>query len=246
MNTPSQSNDLQPWDDFDSAWYLAHNYKTLRFDDREIIERMATFLASSGPGLSGIDVGSGTNLYPSLAMLPSCRSIAMVERARSNVGWLREEIRGYAPTWDPFWGALINAQADRYKPIEARRLLAERAGVQQGSIFSLPRGRWDIGTMFFVAESITARPDEFERATQSFVRSLRQGAPFAAAFMRHSTGYRVNGLKFPAVSVGEAQVDECLAPVAYDVTVTMIPSGKNPLRDGYDGMILATGYASGS
>lgn len=238
-------NESQPWDDFDSRWYLAHNYESLRFDDRQIIERVAKFFARSGQELSGIDVGSGTNLYPALAMLPSCREITLVERSRSNVAWLEREIREYAPTWNPFWDALGDAEPDRYKPIEAREVLAARAKVECKSIFDLPKRRWELGTMFFVAESITADPSEFERATRCFVRSLKRDAPFAAAFMRHSVGYQVNRLHFPAVAVDERQVDECLDPVAYDVTVTMIPSGDNPLRDGYDGMILATGYAKG-
>ncbi|WP_239133283.1 SCO2525 family SAM-dependent methyltransferase [Rugosimonospora africana] len=245
IDLATNRNDSQPWDDFDSRWYLAHNYENLRLDDREIIERVANFFAASGEQRCGIDVGSGTNLYPALAMLPSCRQITLVERSRSNVAWLMREIRQFAPSWDPFWGALVNADADRYKPVEPREALAARTEVLCGSIFELPRCEWEIGTMFFVAESITAEADEFERATQCFVRSLKPGAPFAAAFMRHSVGYQVNRLHFPAVAVDEGQVGECLDPVAYDVTVTMIPSGANPLRDGYDGMILATGYANG-
>jgi hypothetical protein len=248
MTDPSTDrNDVQPWDEFDSGWYLAHNYQTLRIDDREIIDSVANFFAQSGVGSGrhGIDVGTGTNLYPSLAMLPYCRRITMVERSRSNVAWLTKETRDYARTWDPFWEVLVNAQANRYKPIRARELLAKRAEVRRDSIFDLPRRRWEIGTMFFVAESITAEADEFEQATRSFVRSLKQDSPFAAAFMRHSSGYLVNRLRFPAVAVDEDQVRVCLDDVAYDVIVKTIPTGTNPLRDGYDGMVLATGYASG-
>jgi hypothetical protein len=255
MTAPATDrNDVQPWDEFDSGWYLAHNYQDLRLDDREIIERVANFFVHSPrgrggvstAGRSGVDVGSGANLYPALAMLPFCRRITMVERARSNVAWLTEAIGGYASNWDPFWDALVNAQANRYKPVRARDTLARRARVKRGNIFELPEERWEIGTMFFVAESITADVDEFRQATQKFVRSLKAGSPFAAGFMRHSRGYRVNHVRFPAVAVDENQVGDCLDGVAYDVTVTMIPTGGNPLRDGYDGMILATGYASGT
>jgi hypothetical protein len=245
IDLTTNGNASQPWDEFDSRWYLAHNYESLRFDDRQIIERVADFFATSEQGLRGVDVGSGTNLYPALAMLPSCSDITLVERSKSNVAWLEREVRQYAPTWDPFWATLVNAQPKRYKPVDAREALAERVTVRCDSVFGLPERVWGIGTMFFVAESITADPGEFEQATQLFVRSLTPGAPFAAAFMRHSVGYRVNRLHFPAVAVDESQVAECLDPVAYDVTVTMIPSGDNPLRDGYDGMILATGYANG-
>ncbi|CAM5649016.1 hypothetical protein SANTM175S_10556 [Streptomyces antimycoticus] len=54
-----------------------------------------------------------------------------------------------------------------------------------GSLFDLCSGaeRWDLGTMFFVAESITTSLDEFRRGVGCFMSALNPGAPFAAAFM---------------------------------------------------------------
>ena len=241
------SNAAQPWDYFDSSWYLAHNYQSLRLDDREILQRIANFFARAGGAFrQGIDVGTGTNLYPALAMLPFCQEIKLVEWSRPNVTWLRRQLVGYAPTWDPFWSALVEAQREQYECLDPRSALKSAAEVRQGSIFALPAGRWDLGTMLFVAESITGQREEFERAIGRFVRSLRPDAPLAAAFMRHSSGYLVNRLRFPGVDIDEQDIDVCLAAVAYDVAVTRIPIVGNPLRDGYDGMILATGYAKGT
>jgi hypothetical protein len=236
----------QPWDAFDPAWYLAHNYAELRFDDRQLLEWAGEFFALAGlrERGHGIDVGTGANIYPALAMLPQCYQLTMVERSTANVKWLSNEVLGFAETWDPFWGTLVNAQPLHYKEIDPRRALQSRAEVRQGSIFSLPASEYDIGTMFFVAESITARRVEFEKATRSFLRSLRRHAPFAAAFMKGSSGYQVGGYRFPAVAIDENDIHQILATIAYDVVVRVIPTGGNPLRDGYEGMILATGRAN--
>ena len=109
----------------------------------------------------------------------------------------------------------------------------------KGDIFNLGADEYDMGTMFFVAESITGREQEFKSAVRAFIRSLRLHAPFAAAFMKDSSGYQVGNVSFPAYSVDKPYIEQLLGPMARDVTVTVVES--NDLRDGYDGMIVATG-----
>jgi hypothetical protein len=241
-----------PWDDFDSADYFQHNYSALRHDDQQILEAMRDFFPKADPNvhaagkaaderpLRGLDVGSGTNLYPSLAMLPFCSELTLWEYSARNTAWLRSQIRSYAESWDTFWKVL--AQASPYDgTADPRALLAERARVLRGSVFDLPAAGWDMGTMFFVAESLTTSPAEFEAATHRFIAALRPGAPFAAAFMENSTGYTVGAQDFPAVAVTKETVRGCLAKVSPDLDVQRIDSGNEPLRDGYSGMILVLG-----
>jgi hypothetical protein len=180
-----------------------------------------------------------------LAMLPLCHKITLCERSATNVSWLRSEVKAYGLSWDGFWKALSEGQPAFYKKVDDPRTVAkERAWVRKKNIFELPPSKWDIGTMFFVAESITAKFDEFQEATHTFVRSLRSGAPFVAAFMKKSQGYWVGNRHFPAVAVDENDIDRCLRSVASEINI--IPISKttaNPLRDGYEGMIVATGTA---
>jgi hypothetical protein len=237
----SQWNEELPWDSFDSEWYLNHNYSRLRDDDHQILERLADFFNGVGQArlMHGIDVGTGSNLYPVLAMLPLCGSITLQERARTNCQWLLNETARYSTLWEPFWDVL--ASRPLYRPIgDPRWAVHERTRVMRGSIFELPRNTYDIGTMFFVAESITGRADEFMRAMRCFLRSLRPDAPFAAAFMRNSDGYEVNGVHFPAVAITEDDVQKCLHSEGIrKATVEKIDSA-NPLRDGV-GMMLVMG-----
>lgn len=231
-----------PWDEFDSSQYYDHNYKVLRDDDRQIVEIIRDFFATLdlSSHRNGIDVGSGSNLYPALAMLPLCDEITLYEYSASNVSWLQREIRSYSSSWDDFWELL--AKEPPYKLVDSpREALAAVARIERGSIFDLPESRWDIGTMFFTAESISATPSEFRAALERFIRSLRAGAPFAAAFMENSAGYTVGARRFPAVAISANDVKNCLEGDVEDLAVYRVGLTNEPLRAGYDGMILATG-----
>jgi len=230
-----------PWDEFDSNWYVKHNYHVLRQDDRAIIHDLAEYFAgkASGRKWHGIDVGSGTNLYPALAMLPLTESITLWEHSAANVRWLEHGVRPYSQSWDQYWDALCTDETVYQRVRRPRSLLPVMTKIEQASIYELPVAMWDIGTMFFVAESITGIRREFELATRKFLQSLKPGAPFAAAFMRNSAGYAVGDFRFPAVAVTESDIRRVLSRYTADLRVRPIPS--SDLRHGYDGMILALG-----
>lgn len=245
------SNSQHPWDDFDSGFYYDHNYRDLRQDDQKILKAVRDFLSELrrdgqlGDELHGLDVGSGANLYPTFTMLPLCKTITMWEYAASNVEWLQGQITKLDQSWKIFWDLL--ARDPLYGTVKnPQRALAERAKVVKGSIFELPTEEWDIGTMFFVAESLTAEIREFETATRHFLQALRPGAPFAAAFMENSTGYMVGDHRFPAVAISQSDVTKCLAGHCIgEARVERIELDNKPLREGYSGMILAMGKSSG-
>jgi hypothetical protein len=236
------------WESFDSAAYLDHNYKTLRADDSEILGRVRDHFADHFAeadadgrdlGLSGGDVGAGPNLYPALSLLPWCDEIELVEYSLANCAWLRREVKHFGVNWDPFWELLRERPA--YAAVaDPRQRLAETARVVQGSALERGERTWDIATMFFVAESISGRFVEFRAVTAEFVRRLRPGAPFAAAFMEGSIGLDVGNVRYAAVPVGPRDVADCLAAET-SVRVERISLADNPLRQGYTGMLLALG-----
>src|SRR3954453_19324956 len=100
------ANASQPWDQFDSEAYLRLHYSRLAELDRLIIRQLGRFLESACRGrtdLDGIDVGSGTNLYPSLAQVPFTKSITFWEHSASNVDWLQNMVKVGGQTWGPQW-----------------------------------------------------------------------------------------------------------------------------------------------
>jgi len=229
------------WDTFDSAAYFDHNYGELRDDDKTIINLVTEHFGQTcrtGVG-SAIDVGTGANLYPGLIMLPYSARVVLSERAHSNRVWLNHELAEPSGSWQEFWKRIAEDSPPHQRIRNPFDLLHRYARVERGNIFNLAAGQHDLGTMFFVAESITTRDDEFRRATGLFVNSLKPGAPFAAAFMRNSSGYYVAGQRFPACSINENDVEKALAPVARNVDIKTVES--NDLRDGYCGMMVALG-----
>lgn len=243
------SNADAPWDLFESQAYLQQNYSKLHELDRRIIKIVAKFFESVGDelhGAHGIDVGSGTNLYPALAMLPVTSSIEFWERSEKNVAWLRESLSSAdlisGTSWQQFWD-LLRASSNAYKRIDdpgaelRRRVINEPT---KRDIFELPKAQWDVGTMFFVAESITELYKQFEEATRTFLNALKPGAPFVVAFMRDSKGYDVGKIKFPAVAVREREVQRALRGIATDWKLQTIFSEES-FREGYEGMMLVTG-----
>jgi hypothetical protein len=253
-----QRNADVPWYRFDPNDYLARNYARVRSEDHRVVELVRDFFggqfaSGSAPAdLRGIDVGTGANLYPALSMLPFCESITLYEHAKSNLEWLVEQNAADWPSWPDVWHDFWSVLGDspHYADLgeHPREALARRVEVVSGSVFALdPAARlWDIGTMFFVAESITSERAEFTAAVHGFLRVLRPGAPFFIAFMENSSGYEVAGIEFPAVAVDLADVAGCLAGRADGVVVDRIEMGTGPkLRDGYSGMLVARGHAAG-
>jgi hypothetical protein len=246
-DVPRGGNAEFQWDSFDSEAYYSHNYDHLRKDDAQIIRIVSDYFQShdrrsgrSAQLVKAIDVGSGTNLYPALTMLPYASEITLFEHAYTNREWLVDSLTHPQKSWkQEFWAEIAEdrpAYENIRNPLDT---LATRARIERGNVFELAPAQYGMGTMFFVAESITARNDEFRRATRKFVDSLLPNAPFAAAFMSGSAGYYVAGLRFPACAIGEKDIRTCLEPAARIDDIRTVES--NDLREGYCGMIVATG-----
>jgi hypothetical protein len=243
-----------PWNRFSSHDYWRRNYYELQAEDQEIIRRVSDFFIHAFTGRPpvglGIDVGSGTNLYPALLMLPWTEHILLTDLSASNVGWLRGQLADDGPvwTWEPFWREV--QESGGYKQIgEPRKHLRQActsvsrcAGIEQRSVFDLPEARWDLGTMFFVAESITEDAGEFHAAIERFVRALKPGSPFAAAFMAGSQGYLVADTRFPALPIIADDVGLHFTELGTSELSVELLSTKHRVRDGYQGMIVATGF----
>jgi hypothetical protein len=234
-----------PWSLFDPDVYVDNNYRTPLQVDLEIVRLMRDhftrcFEDSGSRTARGIDVGAGANLYPTLSMLPWCEKVLLLEYARPNVKYLEKQLSpdGYDAAWDPFWDVLCQVPA--YAEVDARRRVTDIARVERGNLFDLEGGarRWSLGTMFFVADSMSEAPEEFHRSVRCFMKALEPGAPFATAFMKESLGYRVGAHDYPAYRVNEQTVHESLQRYAQDLQILDLPDS---VRPGHEGMLLALG-----
>lgn len=176
-------------------------------------------------------------------MMPWCEEITLFERSPSNVRYLSRQAESYDRNWDQFWEALCEHEAYNSLGADPRERFRKVVSVEQGDLFDLARyeRKWSMGTMFFVAESMTTSHQEFSLGVERFMRALAPGAPFAAAFMEHSRGYHAGEHFFPACDVGESEVRASLEAFAGDFKVQRLESAAE-VRDGYSGMIVAYGW----
>ena len=243
-------NGAVPWSDFDAREYYKINYLSVLPEDAEIIHSASKFLIEAcGPPSAlrrAVDVGAGTNLYPSLLMIPWAERIVLTEYAPDNIDWLRGNLAdgpGDWP-WQPFWDLVADLPC--YRAVDnPRGRLAAAHEIRTLSIFDLPRRTWDLGSMFFVADGMTTDEAEFESAVRAFLDALRPGSPFLMAFMEGSGGYDVRGIQFPSVRVTERSLDALLAGLPITgASVLRTDNSVRRLRAGYDAMLLVTGFVA--
>lgn len=245
---PNGNSDF-PWGQFDPEAYFQQYYGTPHPDDDRVIRVAVEVLkraAPEGNTLDVLDVGTGPSLIPFFCALPRARRLSAWEFADTNVSWLNRELqRGETrPQWLHFWATAREAYgADWSLPEDPGRLLRERCVVTQGSIFDLPPATWDAATMFFCAESITKRQDEFEAACTSFARSVRPGGTLVAAFLVRSEGYVVADQLFPALNLSPDAVERVFAAHAKNIRCEAIGVVDREIASGYSGQLFLTGIA---
>jgi NNMT/PNMT/TEMT family len=229
-----------PWERFDSDAYAAHNYAEPRPEDLSILEKIAAVYSQLPGGLHFLEVGVGSNLYPILAALPFAERLDAIDYSQNNVDWVGDQLVHLSPSWLVFWKRLTDLSSNYAGVGSLDQTLRRVVRPERGSIFALPRAAWDVASMHFVAESITADVKEFRRACSSFVQSVRPGGPFVASFMEKSTGYTVSDEWFPAVAVDGEDVVTALSS-AREVHIQRLPITGAALRSGYTGMLFASG-----
>jgi len=154
----------------------------------------------------------------------------------------RDEMR---PQWRHFWNVTLDAYGPEWRlPADPISLLRRRCTISQGSIFNLPERTWDAATMFFCAESITERQNEFEAACASFARCVKPGGALIAAFLVRSSGYEVAGRKFPVLGLSAESIESTFTALAVKVKAERIGIVPREIRSGYSGFVLLTGTAA--
>jgi hypothetical protein len=245
---PSCNADYQ-WARFDSEAYFQHYYGEPHPDDDKVIACAVEAMKRAAPldaELDIVDVGTGPNLIPLFCALPRARCLTLWEYAENNIAWLKAELArdDMRPAWRHFWSTTRAAYLPDYDlPENPMRTLRERCIFQQGSIFDLPERRWEAATMFYCAESITERQDEFEAACAAYARCVKRGGTLAAAFLAHSAGYAVKESRFPALSVSAKSIINAFARHADGLKVEAFGIVDRQIRSGYSGFIFLTGIA---
>jgi hypothetical protein len=245
---PSGNADYQ-WAQFDSEAYCQHYYGEPHPDDDLVIRHAVEAIKHAPPigaELDVVDIGTGPSLIPFFCALPRARNLTTWEYAEGNIAWLKSELqrKEMRSQWRHFWSVTREAYGPDWPlPDDPMPGLRAKCVVRQGSIFDLPERTWDAATMFFCAESITERQDEFEAACAAYARCVKRGGALAAAFLAHSAGYVVNESQFPALSLSAESIINVFARHADGLKAEAIGIVERQIRSGYSGLVFLTGNA---
>lgn len=236
----------EKWVNFDSESYFNHYYGEPHPDDDLVLATMCGAFKMADNPLNTIDVGTGPNLYPFFAALPRAERLTAWEYSPANVAWLKAELRRdpMRPQWDHFWKVVRDAYGPEWDvPSDPVAELRRKATVLQGSIYDLPKRGWDAATMFFCAEAVTDKQDEFDKACACFAGAVRPGGMLAAAFILGSAGYEVGGRRYSVMKLSEDSLKRTFGAIADAVTTQNIGIVEEEVRSGYTGMCFLTARA---
>lgn len=237
------------WAEFDPEAYFQQYYGEPHPDDDRVIQFAVEALKRAAPAvakLDVVDVGTGSNLIPLFCALPRARSLTAWEYTETNIAWLKAEMLRdkMRPQWRHFWNATRHAyQPEYHLPEDPMPVLRAKCIIRQGSIFELPERAWDAATMFFCAESITSRRDEFEAACAAYARSVKPGGALLAAFLVSSKGYVVGDRPFPGLNLSVEAIEHVFGRHVRGVKAELMGIVDREIRSGYSGFVFLTGIA---
>lgn len=230
------------WDDFDTSEYVADNYATLHDFDRRIVTELSPYYRALPPGslATSLDVGTGPNLYPLMLVAAASRRLQALDHSAANVTYLQQASReGAGQGWASFWQ--LCRQLNPALPADLDEVLRGVA-VRQGNAFDLPAARYDLVSMFFVAESVTGDPEEFRQLCRRFAGAAVPGGHLVAAFMAGMPQYELGGEVLPSLPLTEDTLEAVMRPVTRDLYVQRLPPDAT-LPYQHDGVLLLTARA---
>lgn len=238
---------LSSWSDFDPIEYVNRHYSKQLPEDLTILPHIVQYLQSSHRLRScnlAADVGAGPNLYPAMLIAPfvaDAGAIDLIEFSDRNRAYVNSILSTHntgvdAPsTWSAWELTLEDMGGEAYEGCFER--MCHLSGSIFGSIFSLPRSRYDLMTSFFCADSITVSRSEFWRAIRSLARALTPGGTLIAVHTVNSTGYAAGSdTRFPGVSLTLDEIAQAYrdAELNFEITAAGADFAK-PDGTTYDG-----------
>ncbi|MEU3401150.1 class I SAM-dependent methyltransferase [Streptomyces filamentosus] len=238
MRAPRRNADAD-WDAWPVQDYLAENYRRLHPCDVAVIRHHAAVYRLLGPGSveRSVEFGAGPNLYPLMPAATACRRVDALEPGAAGHAYLRAQLRnGPDPSWQPFY-----ALCRRLDPALPRTLAAALRGVRavRGDARAVRRGAYGLGSMSFVAESVTEDREEFARVCREFIGCVRPGGHLLAAFMENMPSYRIgDGPVWPGCPVDAAAVRAAFAPYTRELAVRRVAKDRTLPDYGDTGILL--------
>jgi hypothetical protein len=260
VNAPKKQTGTQKkytdWKDFDSVAYANSYFDKLTVEDHFVLMKIMSTLRELNiqpeSWKTVADIGTGPNLYPSMALAPFVKKpqdggrLDLLEYDTPNIDYLCNVLKldhehaQPGRVW-PNIEKLMAAEAEHWE--EAFKHIRVKANVIRGDLFNLERHVYDALTSVFTAESMTDDMEVCRRAVRTILDAVKPGGFLAMGFIIGSEGYPAGkNTHFPAVYLELDEVKEMFRGHP-NIDVFKVP-GEPVMRKGYKGVAMAIGHKS--
>lgn len=268
MTAYEASGQREIWDEFNSDEYIGHNYRDgVLPEDQEMIRGMMAGIETLDvpPYQADVvaDIGNaGVFHYSGILqhlVAPGGR-IEYTEYSPHGLHVARRTLETYAQTgdmgyWEKFGDTVLQvdpgyAVGPRGEVVHPTARSLGLGVARHGNIYDLKPGAYDAAGTFYCPDSISTKQEDWNAATESFVKSVKPGGLVVVTAMQQSEGYTTPDPKgeivFPAFPVSTEIVAGRLEELGVrDVQIAEAFDAEHGARpaDGpqYQGVCLAMG-----
>lgn len=227
------------WDGFDSEAYFQHNYSSLRAHNERYMHMLCDASSDWAPESRRVlDIGTGSNLFPVISLLPFASRIECSDRSASNRNWLESEFRGDGARWIEYFDVCRSHLRSDVAPFLSWSRLVSLVEVVERDVDDLEVDHeFDIVSSFFVIESSTDRVDVVAKRMKALAEAVSAHGDIFVGLMLGSLGYSVGGVPYPAVALQPEDVREMATAAGLKIeSLHALDRGVDAVRSGYTGM----------
>jgi hypothetical protein len=242
---------IDDWESFSPEAYVKQHYTTQIIpEDQEIIRFVVDQLVKNhvkpGSVRLAADIGSGPNFYPAMLLAPYIAddgAIDMIDYGTVHHRYVQSVVARYKDSgetgeWAKYEQFMVGVGGPMYTG--AFKRVCEVGYPVQGSIFALPRNRYDVVASYFVSDSITTSRSEFWESIQTISQSVRRDGFLIFAHMIGSHEYTAgSNTHFPSVELTTSDVAEAYRDAKLDFELVEVNDKFVKTRDGYRSMAVA-------
>jgi lysine decarboxylase len=242
------------FEQFPARAYLDKYYAGIGPENAAMARAILDYLGRHEPATDTvIEVGGGPSLLGMMALAAHrrrpFRRVTFTDLAPQNLSEVRAWLEGRPESFD-------HRHALRWLEHETESSQEEVTDVLRRSAWELEETDWrqparddwlgsfDVVASHFFAESVTRDMDEFRRLLGELGRLARPGGCVLLSLLEGSTGYPVDGVRFPAVPLDARTLPAELkrAGLLLEDLALMTVAAEEPAHDpGYEGLIFVGG-----
>jgi hypothetical protein len=254
-NFISENNEILPefesFDAFGPRAYLEEYYSKIDHENEELLKFFAKGYSDIQPVKSVLEFSGGPTIYSLISAVPKAQEIHFSDFLKHNRHEVRRWKKGHrkAFDWKHFVKRALELEgmdevSDNHVDLRHAELKTKITKIVKANAFrkfSLKHNNfehYDVVSVNFVPESITAKRHEWEKAIKNICSLVKPGGYLFITSLKNSKYYILDGKKFPAVHIDEHDLLDVLHVNGFDISSVLLNSIKAKPYRGYEGMVF--------